>query len=192
MCVQNASGVTEFGALKKAMRAEPGRLVLFAFDLLCLNGRDLRSDPLLDRRRRLQDLVGVEISTRIHFSNHHVGDGPAFFRADELHGLEGIVSKRADGRYLAGRTKVWLKVKSFTVGDFQVVGVERSSTGIPVALLATTSTDPTYVGDAMLSLKAKERDAFWSDVDRLGTPKARLGGLEKRRHPGSKKGLWPG
>ena len=91
------------------------------------------------------------------------------------------MSKRADSRYLAGRTKAWLKVKSFAVGDFQVVGVERSKEGMPVALLATTGDNPSYVGDAALTLKAKDRTKFWSDVERLGTPRARLGGLTKRK-----------
>ncbi len=51
MCVQNADGVTDFKALRSAIRRSPERLMLFAFDLLALDGRDLRGEPLLDRRR---------------------------------------------------------------------------------------------------------------------------------------------
>ena len=46
MCVQNAKGVTDFGELRRSIRSAPERLVLFAFDLLYLDGRDLRGDPL--------------------------------------------------------------------------------------------------------------------------------------------------
>ena len=136
MCVQDANGITNYHAFKKAMVSQPERLVLFAFDLLMLDGRDLRGDPLIGRRRRLQDLISGSLCSRVGFSEHHVGDGPALFRSAERHGLEGIVSKRADSRYLAGRTKAWIKVKSFAMGEFQVVGVERSKEGMPVSVAA--------------------------------------------------------
>ena len=110
------------------------------------------------------------------------------FKAADEAGLEGIVSKRADSRYASGRTKVWFKVKSFTVADYAVLGVEQSPTGIPVALLATLG-DRAYVGDAMITLTDKERAGFWAAVERLGTPKARLGGLTKRKALWIKAGL---
>ena len=133
----------------------------------------------------LRDLNGADATARIAFRGEHVGEGPEFCQAADQHGLEGIVSKRADSRYVSGRATSWLKVKSFTVGDFAVVGVERSLTGIPVALLATLGRDPAYVGDAMVTLKAKERDQFWRSVATMGTPRARLAGLAK-----NKKATW--
>jgi bifunctional non-homologous end joining protein LigD len=75
MCVQNEAGVTDFRAFRRSIESAPHRLVLFAFDLLLLDGRDLRDDPLIDRRRRLQDLIGVDMVTRIHFSGHHAATG---------------------------------------------------------------------------------------------------------------------
>ena len=102
------------------------------------------------------------------------------FKAADAAGLEGIVSKRADSRYISGRAKSWFKTKSFTMADYAVLGVERSDTGLPIALLATLS-DTTYVGNAMVTLTAKERDKFWKAVERLGTPQARLAGLTKRK-----------
>ena len=185
MCVQDAAGVTDFRAFKSAITQSPERLILFAFDILALDGRDLRAEPLLDRRRRLQDLIGTNPTSRVQFSAEQVGRGPAFFSAADQHGLEGIVSKRADSRYVSGRAKTWLKVKSFIVGDYAVLGVERSSTGIPVALLATLGRDPTYVGNAMVTLPAADRKRFWSSVETMGTPQSRLSGLAK-----NKKATW--
>ena len=185
MCVQAANGVTDFRAFKSAIKGAPERLVLFAFDLLSLNGRDLRREPLTDRRRRLRDLIGVDVATRIHFSGHHVGEGPAFFKAADAHGLEGVVSKRADSPYRSGRSDAWLKVKSFAVGDYAVLGVERSETGIPIALLATLGRDPTYVGNAMITLPEPERSRFWRSVETMGTARARLAALSR-----NKKATW--
>ena len=99
--------------------------------------------------------------------------------ADEA-GCEGIVSKRANSRYVSGRAKTWFKIKSFMTADYAVLGVERSKTGIPIALLATLG-DKTYVGDAMIALAAEERAEFWAAVGRLGTPQSRLAGLGKRK-----------
>lgn len=110
---------------------------------------------------------------------------PAFFKAAEAHGLEGIVSKRADSKYRSGRTDAWLKIKSFTVGNFAVLGFEKSSTGIPVALLATLGRDPTYVGNSTVKLPTKERETFWRSVEKMATPRARLAGLAK-----NKKATW--
>lgn len=190
MCVQDAAGVTDFGALRRAVKTSPEKLVLFAFDLLVLDGEDLRGKPLRERRQLLQRLIGDNLVSRIHFSQEHVGGGSEFFRVAEQHGLEGIVSKRADSLYASGRTEAWLKTKSYTVADYAVLGVERSLTGLPVALLARLGRSPTYVGDAVVHLKPKERDRFWADVERLGTPRARLAGtIERRKAAWIKEGM---
>ena len=190
LCVQTEKGLTSFKALRRAIAAAPDRLVLFAFDLLEFDGQDLRTSPLRERRRHLKDLLEATSSPRILFSPEHQGQGPAFFRAADSHGLEGIVSKLADSRYIGGRSKAWLKIKSFTIADYGILGIERSAAGHPVALLATLGKDPSYVGDAVVTLKPKERDRFWSRVEKLGTPRARLGGaLAKRRASWVSEGL---
>ena len=182
MCVQDQWGVTDYDRLLTAIGFAPEQLILFAFDLLYLDGVDLRFKPLLDRRRLLQDLIGPldRTTSRIQFSPHHVGDGPHLFKAADDAGLEGIVSKRCDSRYAAGkRAQSWLKTKCFTVSDLQVLGVDRSSSGIPLALLG--SAEGAYVGDAMIALKSDDREEFWAAVERMGTPKARLAWMARRK-----------
>src|SRR4051794_28770843 len=171
LIVQDEDGLSNFKALRSAIRASPERLALMAFDLLMLDGRDLRQQPLLARRQRLQELVGSGHEGRIHFSTHTTGDGPTFFKAADAMGLEGIVSKRVDSTYASVRSREWLKTKTFAVSDYEVLGVERSRTGIPVALLARGDQ---YVGNAMIALSDEDRAAFWARIDALGTPKARL------------------
>jgi bifunctional non-homologous end joining protein LigD len=84
---------------------------LFAFGLLRLNGEDLRPLLLEERRRRLRmALRGAGKALR--FSEHLEGDGEAIFRHACALGLEGIVSKRRDGRYRSGRSLTWLKIKN--------------------------------------------------------------------------------
>src|SRR5689334_13373325 len=103
-----------------------------------VDGRDLRMEPLADRRKRLEDLMQGHPESRIHFSAGLIGNGPAMFRAADVMGLEGIVSKRPESRYISGRTKFWLKIKTFTESVYNVVvGVEESREGATMALLAT-------------------------------------------------------
>src|SRR5262245_44504816 len=93
--------------------------------------------------------------------------------------LEGIVSKRPASRCKSGNTKAWLKTKTFTDSDFEAIGVEQSTTGIPVEPLARPGQRPAYVGSAMITLGGKDREEFWRRIDALGTPRSRLKELHK-------------
>ena len=119
------------------LHTTPQRIVLFAFDLLHLNGQDLRGHPLLERRALLRKLIKPDPRSPIQFSDHLEGDGAKFFKAAAELGLEGIVSKRAASRYRSGRSRSWLKTKNMVESEFILVGTDRDSDGVPWALLAT-------------------------------------------------------
>ena len=68
----------------------PHTLRFYAFDILHLNGEDLRDQPLLDRRSKLKGLLGRDRTSPIQFSDEFTGDSAAFFRACAKHGLEGV------------------------------------------------------------------------------------------------------
>jgi len=115
-------GRTSFQAMQNA-GANRGTLVYFVFDLLRLNGQSLETLPLEERKARLKKLVGAKKTGRIRFSEHIDGNGEAFFEHACRAGLEGIVSKRRDQPYRAGRHGGWLKTKctkrqEFVVGGF--------------------------------------------------------------------------
>jgi bifunctional non-homologous end joining protein LigD len=99
-------GVSDFDALRS--RRRDNDVTLIAFDLIELQGDDLRDVPLLDRKRRLAKLLGNKDAIR--FNEHLTHDGPAVFECRL--GLEGIVSKRIDSPYRSGPSKVWLKSKN--------------------------------------------------------------------------------
>ena len=105
-----SDGHSDFAALRT--KAGSARACLVAFDLLNLNGADLRQRPLEERRDKLFQLVhGVDC---IVFSEALSAEGALVFaKACEL-GLEGIVSKRAGSRYRSGNSRQWLKSKNPT------------------------------------------------------------------------------
>jgi len=121
--VQDGRGVSDFEALQKALSTGRGRLIFYGFDLLHLDGEDLRDQPLSEHRRRLSQVLSSDETSPVQFSQDYIGEGAVFFRACADHGLEGIVSKRASSRYRSGRSKTWLKTKCFTESELTLVGI---------------------------------------------------------------------
>jgi bifunctional non-homologous end joining protein LigD len=102
-------GRTSFQALQNAF-GRPTGVVYFAFDLLALDGEDLRARPLEERKARLADLL-AEHAGVIRYSDHVIGGGERLLAHACRQGFEGIVSKRRDQPYLPGRGATWLKIK---------------------------------------------------------------------------------
>ena len=102
-------GTSDFRALRSRRRGHEA--VLYAFDLIELNGDDLRDLPLIERKRRLKKLVN-KVRHVIRFAEHLIGDGATMFRHVSSMGLEGIVSKKTDAPYCSGPSKTWLKSKN--------------------------------------------------------------------------------
>lgn len=180
--VQDEHGRSDFSTLPSTITHHPDRLIFYAFDLLSLGGKDLRSSPLMERRAQLADLIGGNGPTScIQFSEHVVGNGAAMFEAADRLGLEGIVSKKLSSRYRSGQTRAWLKVKCFAEAEFVVVGVEHDSGPTTLLLARDTESGLEYVGGAILTLFEEERGAFWFIADRL-----RISGpplpLPRRKH----------
>jgi bifunctional non-homologous end joining protein LigD len=96
VCHELPTGVTSFGALQDDLSTgKTAGLVYFAFDLLYLDGWDLRACALTDRKALLEPLLPERLKRTVRISAHHVGGGPEFFAAAAAVPLEGIVSKRA-------------------------------------------------------------------------------------------------
>jgi bifunctional non-homologous end joining protein LigD len=169
--VQDGDGRSDFESLQSAIRARPQSIILYAFDLLHLDGKDLRQQTLAERRAKLKHLVGSDGESRIQFSEEFDGDGAALFRACAERTLEGIVSKQALAPYRSGRTKTWLKTKCFTESTFVVVGTDRDrNTGALRALLAHNGTAGlNYAGAAFIALNGDQRTEFFAEVERLNT-----------------------
>ncbi|MCY1360064.1 DNA ligase [compost metagenome] len=99
--VLDEHGRSDFGLLQRAIGKKPslhdaGEIVFYAFDLLYLDGRDLRTMPLVERRRLLEPIVGGRTGT-VRFSEEVDADGAEFFRVACEHGLEGTIAKPSVG-----------------------------------------------------------------------------------------------
>jgi bifunctional non-homologous end joining protein LigD len=107
--VVDANGLSVFNMIR--YRQHDRAAVLCAFDLIELDGEDLRLAPLQDRKRTLADLLGRKYPG-IAVNTHYEGDGPIIFKHACALGCEGIVSKRLGSPYRSGRVDHWLKIKN--------------------------------------------------------------------------------
>jgi len=180
--VQDERGVSDFEALSAAIRWLPHTLRFYAFDILHLNGEDLRDEPLIDRRSKLKGLLGRDRTSPIQFSHEFTGDSAAFFRACAKHGLEGVVSKLATSRYRSGRSKTWLKSKCSTQSDLVIIGTDRDrKTGALRALLAKADGhNLTYAGAAFIGLRGDAWDALGERLKQLAIKYAPVRGLRMK------------
>ena len=119
--VMDASGRSSFQALQGALNGAPATIDYYAFDLLELDGEDLTGLPLSERKAKLRAIL-PDGNPRIRYSEHIQGNGEKllhnFCEAD----LEGVISKRADARYIGSRSGGWLKTKCIKRQEFVVVG----------------------------------------------------------------------
>jgi bifunctional non-homologous end joining protein LigD len=122
LCAVNADGTTSFASMQAATDARNSDgLVYFIFDLLYLDGKDLRGETLLDRKAQLARLFdGADASLR--YSEHLTGDGPAILRKACALKAEGLVSKQIDAPYAPGNRGIWVKAKCLNRQEFVIVG----------------------------------------------------------------------
>ena len=180
------AGVSSFQALQQADQLETGRtLVYVAFDLLFLDGSDLRPLPLVERKARLARLLKGRRG-RLRYSEHFDLPGRRVFdRACRL-GLEGIIAKQKNAPYTSGRGQGWLKVKCVARQELVIGGY--------------TDPDGARAEFGSLLLGVHDRDGRLVYAGRVGTGfdhatlkdlGARLRKLERRASPFSADGPRP-
>jgi bifunctional non-homologous end joining protein LigD len=116
------TGLPDFQALRRELaKKHSDRLVYLAFDLLYLDGYDLRSAPLIERKRALQRVLAKAPPKIVAVEFFETTDGDAVYRHACKLGLEGIVSQRRDSAYRSGRQERWLKLKCTKSDTFPIV-----------------------------------------------------------------------
>ena len=146
------NGVSHFQLLQNALRHE-AKLLYCAFDLMFCAGKDLRGLTLLERKKRLKEILPRH--KLVAFSRHRKEKGKIFFKEAERQGLEGIMAKRADSTYLSGsRTDNWLKIKTAKRQEVIIAG-----------FTAPKRTRPFF---GALALAVREKNG-WRYIGHVGT-----------------------
>jgi bifunctional non-homologous end joining protein LigD len=162
-----------FAALRASIEREPHRLVMFAFDLLFVDGTDVRRLPLIERREKLRKLIFPDVHSPLQSNDHFDGDGAELFKRACAMGLEGIVSKRAPSPYKSGRSNFWLKTKNVVESELILLGTDYDKEGKPIAYLGREQAgELKFAGTAFLNLSGTARDELQAHIARLPSMKA--------------------
>lgn len=168
-------GNPSFSALQEVLKRGHGSqredtpFHFFAFDLLSLEGKDLKSLPQIERKERLEALLR-DASPPIRVADHVIGAGEQLFRSLCGAGQEGIIAKRIDAPYRSGRTKNWVKVKCTRRQEFVIIGKTASTArGRPFKSLLLAQ----HEGKALV-YKGKVGTGFNADL---------MAGLDKAMRP---------
>ncbi|MDA9465203.1 non-homologous end-joining DNA ligase [Bradyrhizobium sp. CCBAU 53415] len=170
-------GRTNFSELQADLaRGDQDRLVYFAFDLLWLDGRDLRKEPQIERKRLLKGLIEEhDLKEPVLYSEHHEGDGHALFAAASKLNYEGIVSKRADAPYRSDRVEAWQKIKVVQKGKFPVVGSIKDPSGVAALYLGKKEgKDLVYMGKVGTGWSRTTSAQIRKALDTVVSPKQKL------------------
>jgi bifunctional non-homologous end joining protein LigD len=125
--VPAADGTTDFSILQNELKGSSNKIVLVAFDLLYLEGRDLRKLPLWQRKAALKKIVE---GTDVQFSESFEIEGADMFAHACKLGMEGVISKVRESAYPKGRSNDWVKKtcaqrETLTIAGFALDGIQR-------------------------------------------------------------------
>ena len=126
--VVEKNGVSDFSSLQDALKNKKDSFVYYAFDLLHLDGTNLRDEPLTERKAALKQLLkNASDNSIIRYSDHFAIPGSEMMQhARELQ-IEGVISKRHDAPYRSGRSDDWIKAKVHAEQEFAIVGYKDAT-----------------------------------------------------------------
>ncbi len=174
--LQQRAKLTRALDIRRAAVENP--VTFFAFDLLAAEDFDLRPLPLTQRKEILRKLLPP--AGLIRFLDHFQGEGEVLYQQVRKLGLEGIVAKRADSPYRAGRSSSWIKVRTRGSDDFVVVGFSApkgARSGFGGLLLAQyVDGDLTYSGRAGSGFTEPQLAEVRATLDEMRRPDPPCGG----------------
>jgi len=163
-------GKSDFQALQNVLKTKDYNMLrYYVFDLLYLDGEDLRKFPLVERKERLKTLLAVSPTKQILYSTHFTGNGGKFLEQVCAKGEEGIIAKNIYSTYIGKRTKDWLKVKcshrqEFVIGGYTPVESEEKE-GIGALFLGVYEKNVLiYVGKVGTGFSDEERIKIEKDL----------------------------
>jgi bifunctional non-homologous end joining protein LigD len=174
VCALDESGRSSFSAMQQGKPETP--IVYYVFDVLEVEGEPLVDLPLVDRRKRLEQLLDRRNKT-VRLSDTFE-DGRSLYDAAKQQGLEGVLAKRLDSRYAVGRrTRDWLKIKTHHEQEFIVAGYtkgtgRRASSFGSLVLAYYSGGDLVYAGNVGTGFNSKEIDKLLEALRPLRRPTA--------------------
>jgi DNA ligase D-like protein (predicted ligase) len=174
LCGVDAAGLPGFAQTQAATDGERGvHVVYYAFDILHLDGWDVSSLALIERKAILEPLVSNKPG--LQFSGHDTGDGELILKHAGKLGFEGVVSKTIDAPYAPGNRGLWRKAKALNRQEFVIVGWSDPEGSRP------------YLGALLLGYYADDSKLIYAGRVGTGMPYKVLADLRRRLDPLARK-----
>jgi bifunctional non-homologous end joining protein LigD len=160
--VLDSAGIPDFNALQNSFDSRStSKIVMFFFDLMYINGTDIREQPLRARRTLLAELMEEVNTDLLRYSEDFAQDPGSLVASACKMKLEGIIGKRADAPYRSGRSTDWIKLKCLLRQEFVIGGFTRvrgAKTGIRSLLLGVYERDGSFrfAGTAKQNLRPSQ------------------------------------
>ncbi|WP_050421453.1 non-homologous end-joining DNA ligase [Bradyrhizobium tropiciagri] len=170
-------GRTNFSELQAELaKGKQERLLYYAFDLLWLDGQDLRKLSQIERKSMLRGLFDAyALKSPLMYSEHLEGDGHELFEHASKLKYEGIVSKKADASYRSDRNDGWLKVKTVQREKFPVIGFVKDPTGVAALYLGKQEgRELVYMGKVGTGWSRTVSSRIRKQLDTVVSPKSKL------------------
>lgn len=177
MVITDASGKTDFQALQNYLKnGKSEKLTYIVFDLLALDGKDLRNHTIMKRKEILETLI-KDAPPNLYYSRYIRGMGQESFAAACKAGMEGIVGKKVDSIYSGSRNGDWIKLKcekrqEFVIGGYALT--DKKSRGVSALLLGVYEDESfIYAGRAGTGMSEKDMTVLeeeFSHIKRLDSP----------------------
>ncbi|HHZ00684.1 MAG TPA: DNA ligase, partial [Tissierellia bacterium] len=169
--VADESGRTDFQALQSYLQNRQSQnLFYIIFDLLALDGEDIRGQTLIERKEKLRSLM-QDAPGNLHYSRHVKGHGKESFAAACRAGMEGIIGKKADSVYSGKRNGDWIKIKCDKRQEFVIGGYSLSDkriSGVSSLLLGFYDGEAlVYAGRAGTGISESEMEILEREFEGL-------------------------
>lgn len=178
---------SQFQLLQNYKKNQDSNLFYYVFDLLYLDGHDLRALPLLERKAMLEQLLAPMHNTHIRYSDHIENYGKKLFKEAQKMGLEGIIAKKSLSSYEMQRSKSWLKIKSIKSQEFIICGFTRPREGresLGALILGIYENNKlTYAGLVGTGMSDKTLEDLASKLEKLVQKKCPFENLPKTTSP---------
>ena len=181
MVILDDEGRSNFQDMQNFVKTKQNKpLVYMVFDLLALDGKDLRDVDLIERKELLKELLSDAVDN-IVFSEHVRNHGEECFIAAQNMGLEGIVGKLATSKYSSGRGEDWIKIKCRKRQEFVVGGFVSSEKKKVSSLLVGVYENKKLIfyGKVGTGFKLKEEKSMLEEFEELKTEKSPFSSLPK-------------
>ena len=134
LVVLDNHGMPKFQLMQNYQKTDQGNLYYYVFDLLYKDGRDLRSEPLIVRKKLLKECLEQLSLPLIRYSDHVLKEGESFFKEVVKQHIEGMMAKKISSTYQSRRSHDWIKIKTklrqeFVIGGFTAPRGSRKKFG---------------------------------------------------------------